>query len=183
MTICGTAGKEQPCFYSWNLQLLATEMHKASKDLPPQIIAELFKKSNEHQYNLRHNSEFVIPALKSVYHETESRSILGPKIWNISSDRLKKIDSLKAFKTAIKSWKCQKCPWRLCRKIYSQCQFYQRKPEFFQMGKALIGETFVLYFSLKNGVNIWITLKQEICTTWNFRGILISAQILYFIAF
>ena len=72
-------------------------MYKACKDRPPPIITELFEKWNEHQYNLRHNLQFTKPAVTSVYH--------GPKIWNILPDRLKKIDSLGASKTAIKSWK------------------------------------------------------------------------------
>ena len=63
-----------------NLQLLAIEMYKASKSLSPPIITELFEKKNDHQYNLRHNSQFTIPAVNSVYHGTESVSLLGPKI-------------------------------------------------------------------------------------------------------
>ena len=51
---------------------------------------------------MRNNSELSIPAVNSVYHGTERVSFLGPKIWNILSDRLKKVDSLGAFKTAIK---------------------------------------------------------------------------------
>ena len=62
------------------LHLLATEMYKACKGLSPSITTELFKKKNEHLYNLRHNSQFTIP-VNSVYHETESVSFLGPKIW------------------------------------------------------------------------------------------------------
>ena len=56
------------------------------------------------------NSQFNIPAVNSVYHRNESVSFLGPKIWKILPDKLKKIDSLVAFKTATKSWKPEKCP-------------------------------------------------------------------------
>ena len=52
---------------------------------------------------MRHNSQFTIPAVNSAYHGTESVSFLDPKIWDILPDRLKKIDSLRSFKTAIKS--------------------------------------------------------------------------------
>ena len=34
---------------------------------------------NEHQYNLRHNLQFTITTVNSVYHEIESASFLGPK--------------------------------------------------------------------------------------------------------
>ena len=100
-----------------NLQLLVTGMYKASKGLSPTIITELFEKQNDHQYNLRHNSQFTTPAVNSLYHGNESVSFLGPKIWGILPDRLKKIDSLGSIKTAIKSWKPDKYPCRLC-KIY-----------------------------------------------------------------
>ena len=98
-----------------HLQLLAIKMQKASQGLPPPIITVLFEKKNEHQYNLRHISQFTIPALNLVYRGTESVSFLCPKIQDILPDRLKKIDSLRTFKTAIKRWKLEKRPCRLCR--------------------------------------------------------------------
>ena len=69
------------------------------------------------QYALRHSSQFIIPAVNLVYYGTESVSYLGPKISSILEDRLKKIDSLGAFKMALKSWNPEKCPCRL-RRIY-----------------------------------------------------------------
>ena len=84
-------------------------MYKAHKGLSPPIKTEIFEKKNEHQYNLKHNSEFTIPAVNSVYNGTENVSFLGPKIRDILRDRLKKIDSLRSFKTVIKSWKPKKC--------------------------------------------------------------------------
>ena len=98
-----------------NLQLLAIEVYKTSEGLSPLIITDLFEKKNEHQYNRRQNPQFTIPAVNSVYHGTESALFLGTKIWIILRDRLKTIDSQEAFKAAIKSWKPEKCPCRLCR--------------------------------------------------------------------
>ena len=54
-----------------------------------QLRLELFEKKNEHQYNLRNNSEFTIPPLNSVYYGIESVSFLGPKVWDILSDKSK----------------------------------------------------------------------------------------------
>lgn len=62
-----------------------------------------------------------MPAMNLVYHGTGSVSVLGPKIWNIVPDRLNNIISLEAFKSAIKSWKPEKC--------HSQCRFYLKKSE------------------------------------------------------
>ena len=98
-------------------------MYKSSKGLFSPNITELFGKKNQHQYNLRHNSEYPIPAVNSVYHGNERISLLGPKIYNILPDRLEKIDSLGAFKTEIKSWKSDKCPCRLCRKYIHDVSF------------------------------------------------------------
>ena len=92
-------------------------MYKATKGLPPPIITELFYKKNDHQYKLRHNSQFTISSVNSVYHGTERVSFPCRKSWDILPDRLKKIDSLRSFKTAIKSCKAEKRPCRPC-KIY-----------------------------------------------------------------
>ena len=54
-----------------------------------------------------------MPAMNLVYHGTGSVSLLGPKIWNIVPDRLNNIISLEAFKSAIKSWKPEKCPFSM----------------------------------------------------------------------
>ena len=44
------------------------------------------------------------------YHGTESFSFLDPTIGNLLPERLKKNDNLRAFITAVKSWKPEKCP-------------------------------------------------------------------------
>ena len=98
-----------------NLQVLATEMHKVRKGLSPAIITELFEHTEEHYYNLRNNAEFAIPAIRTVYHGSESISYLGPKVWNILPDRLKNANSLETFKSEIKKWKPENCPCRLCK--------------------------------------------------------------------
>ena len=63
-----------------NIPILATEMYKVSKRMSPPQITELFKRRNEHPYNLRDNAEFLKPLVNSVYCGTESISYLGPKI-------------------------------------------------------------------------------------------------------
>ena len=93
-----------------NLQVLATGMYRVRKGL-----FELFEHKEEHYYNLRNNAEFVIPAIRTVYHGSESIAYLGPKIWNILPYRLKNANSLEIFKSEIKTWKPENCPCRLCR--------------------------------------------------------------------
>ena len=101
-----------------NLQILATEMYKIKNDLSPLIVTELFEQRNEH-YNLRKNSQFTIPPIRTMYHGSESISFLGPKIWNVLPDRLKNVNTIEAFKMKIKKWKPENCLCLLC-KVYVQ---------------------------------------------------------------
>ena len=73
-----------------NLQILATEFLKESKDLAPTVFSEVFSKRS-FRYNLRHASEFSVPNIKSTFHGTESLSYLGPKSWNLVPKELKEL--------------------------------------------------------------------------------------------
>ena len=105
-----------------NLQILATEIFKESKDLAPTILSEIFSKRSV-QYNLRHASDFSAPNVKSTFHGTESLSYVGSKIWDLVSKELKELSSLSAFKKAIKKWKPQNYPKRLCKKYIQNLGF------------------------------------------------------------
>ena len=65
-----------------NLQMLAREMFKVYRGMSPPIISELFRR-RDISYNLRSNSNFAVPNVKSVFHRSESITYLGPKIWDI----------------------------------------------------------------------------------------------------
>ena len=71
-----------------NLQTLAKEMFKVYKNLSPAIIGDLFH-VRQNNYNLRHDSYFAIPNVKSVYHDMESLSNVGPRKWNLVPDKPK----------------------------------------------------------------------------------------------
>ena len=99
-----------------NIQRLAIEMFKFYKGLSPPLMANIFKRKENH-YILRNASDFSRPIVKSVYHGTESISFLGPKIWDILPETLKNIENLEHFKKEVKTWKPDNCPCRLC-KVY-----------------------------------------------------------------
>ena len=98
-----------------NIQILATEMYKVSKGMSPPQITALFARRDEHPYNLRHNVEFLQPLVNSVRCGTESISYLGLKIWGLVPDTYKNIESLYNIKKAIKKWKPENCPFRICK--------------------------------------------------------------------
>ena len=84
-----------------NLQVLATKMFKVYRSMSPPIFSELFRR-RDISHNLRSNSNFAVPNVKSVFHGSESITYLGPKIWDIVPLQLKELTSLNAFKKSIK---------------------------------------------------------------------------------
>ena len=70
--------------------------------MSPPIFSELFRR-RDNSYNLRSNSNFAVPNVKSVFHGSESISYLGPKIWDIAPLELKDLTSLNAFKKGIEN--------------------------------------------------------------------------------
>ena len=83
-------------YSSLNIQS-ATKMFKVYKNLSPAIIADLFHVW-QNNYNMRHDSYFTIPNVKSVYHATECFSNLGPRIWHLVPDKLKQLVDIHVFK-------------------------------------------------------------------------------------
>ena len=98
-----------------NLQALAIEMFKVHTKTSPEIMQEVFQVKEQGNYNLRNQTDFVIPQVKSVNHGSESIRFLGPKIWESLPNDLKNKESVDSFKTAIKRWKPESCPCRLCK--------------------------------------------------------------------
>ena len=86
-----------------NFQVLATEKFKIYRILCPDILREIFvPKINS--YNICRNNTFERRQVHSVYYGTESLSFLSPKIWDLVSLELKKLESLEVFKFKIKKW-------------------------------------------------------------------------------
>ena len=96
-----------------NVQLLATEMYKVVNNISPEIMKEIFELKDCTHYC----SQFPFKShnVRTVAYGTETLSYLGPKIWSIVPETLKKISSLTEFKDKIKCWKPDKCPCRICK--------------------------------------------------------------------
>ena len=71
-----------------------TEMFKVSKNLAPPKIHEIFRLKVQSQYNLRYNSLFSRPLVKSVYKGTKGLGYIP--------DTYKNIPDLISFKAALK---------------------------------------------------------------------------------
>ena len=65
-----------------NINALAVEMYKVANDISPEIMNKVFKLSEERHYHLRHNKQFLVDPIHSVFDGSESSSYFGPKIWD-----------------------------------------------------------------------------------------------------
>ena len=68
-------------------------MFKVSKGLCPEIVKGLFQFRNDIPYNLRQRPQFHIPPVRTVFSGTDSIKFLGPKIWELIPDEMKKLES------------------------------------------------------------------------------------------
>ena len=54
-----------------NLPTFATEMFKVSKNIAPKTSKDIFSLTPNTEYNLRHQSQFIIPQMKTVYNGSD----------------------------------------------------------------------------------------------------------------
>ena len=76
-----------------NIQRLATELYKVKNGFSPEIIKEIFTE-RDMRYNIRGQSDLILPNPKTVSFGTESVKFLGPKIWNIIPNPINNASSL-----------------------------------------------------------------------------------------
>ena len=60
------------------------------------------------------HKEFGLPKINTVNNGQETLRFMGPKIWGIIPNSIKKASSLSIFKNKIKNWVPEDCPFRLC---------------------------------------------------------------------
>ena len=94
-------------------------MLKLKRGLSPVLIKEMIAQNRQNTYELRNNTDFTLPLVKSVHKGLGSLSYLGPKIWKILPVQIKQTESLLQYKAKIKNWNLLSCPCRLC-KVYLQ---------------------------------------------------------------
>ena len=75
-----------------NIQSLATEIYKAIHNLQGGNLSDFFVR-NKHNYNLRSESELLLPNVNTVFKRQNSIGYFGSVIWNSIPFELRKTSS------------------------------------------------------------------------------------------
>ena len=110
--------------HHYNIQTLCTKLYKVYNNLSQTIFSELFVR-NHSNYNLRLQSDFVIPEVKTLYKRSSSLRYFRPIIWNLISKKIKYSDSLDSFIRKIRQWKPNSCPCR-CKHYIPNSGFVEK---------------------------------------------------------
>ena len=89
-------------------------MYKVKNGIAPLIMNQVFEVTDSH-YNLRNDKTWVTHNVRTVNNGTETLCFRGPNTWEILPSSIKNIQSLKEFKTKIKTWKPEGCSCRSCQ--------------------------------------------------------------------
>ena len=76
-------------------------------------------------YNLRNQPELTVRPMKTVHYGLNYLAYLGPRIWELLPNNLKRLESVEAFKSKIKGWIPENCPCRTCKPYIYQVGFIQ----------------------------------------------------------
>ena len=97
-------------------------MFKIAKNFSVPLMSKLFHEKVNHQ-DLRNPYEFSILKNNSVFHGQGSISYLGSLIWQLIPSEFKDLNTVSAFKAAIRKWKPNKCPCRLFKTYIGNVAF------------------------------------------------------------
>ena len=107
--------------HHFNIQSLANEMFKVINNIAATIIDDLF--ITYHSYNLRSDSKFVVPSVRTVHNGQNSIQYYGPLIWNMIPGYIKDSETFDIFKGKIRKWKPINCPCHLYKKFIPNLGF------------------------------------------------------------
>ena len=86
-----------------NIQSFAIEICKGIHNLPGRNLSAFFVRNN-HNYNLRSESELLLPNVNTVFSGQNSISYFRSVIWNSTSFKLRKASYYQMFRSEIKQW-------------------------------------------------------------------------------
>ena len=111
--------------HHYNIQTLCIQLYQVYNNLFQTIFSELFVR-NHSNYNLRSQSDFFIPEVKTVFKGSNSLRYFRPIIWNLIPKEIKYRDSLDSFIPKIRPWKPNSCPCRLCKNYITSIGFAEK---------------------------------------------------------
>ena len=76
---------------------------------------EIFEKRQNLDYNLRFQTDFVLPGVNTTYPGLHSLRYFSLKTWNVITDEIKNSISLDEFKIKMQQWASSGCHCKLCR--------------------------------------------------------------------
>ena len=100
-------------------------MFKVSKGLCSEIVKGLFQFRYDIPNNLRQRCQFHSPPVRTIFSGTESIKYLGPKIWELIPDEMKKLEGLWEFKRAV-NWKPTSCPSDYANNTFMGLVFFNK---------------------------------------------------------
>ena len=106
-----------------NLQILATEMFKVYTGSATDILNQVLPLKPPSNYNLKNQQEFIVRPIKTVHYGLNTLTYLGPRMWKLLPNNLKRLESVKAFKSKIKTWIPDNFPCRICKPYIYQVGF------------------------------------------------------------
>ena len=106
-----------------NLRALMTEMFRVKIGETPEIMNNVFKYSNNYEYNLRGNKGFKSRKIMTENFGASSLTFLGPKIWPQLPTEIIETKTILEFKNKIKNWVPENCPCRLCKTYIAHVGF------------------------------------------------------------
>ena len=99
--------------YITRLQLIVTEVFKATRGMTPSFIKELFT-IKRHDYEFRDNNTLVVPSFKTIHFGKNCLSYHGPYLWNSLEIKCKDVENLNEFRNIIKNWRGPMCQCGYC---------------------------------------------------------------------
>ena len=111
-----------------------TEVYKTVNGIASTIMNSLFNfRANSH--NIRNFLEIFTDNRKTVKYGIETVTYRAPFLWVNLQPEYKNAKSLEEFQSKIKTWKCDFCPYRLCKNYIQNLVFFKKKSTLASIGR------------------------------------------------
>ena len=102
-----------------NIQTLMIELFKINHDLAPLIMDSVLNRRTI-CCNVRNLQEFQSEKKRTVFYGLETISYRATQLWTILPEEFKQRNTKSLFKSDVRQWICNECPWSAdCAKIYT----------------------------------------------------------------